>query len=468
MEGLKETEIARTRECGLVWQHFPDLASGEQIYLSLHLLGSRVNIVPDDYFESNSKQYIHDLTRTLISDFEKVACIFFEQKDELERALFVHLNTFMYRYKFGVQIGNVIGDDVVNEYPELFALTRIAAKRLEENIGFPIPDGEIAYLALHFGAFLKISKHDNDRLRILIVCVNGISTGNMLKREIQKLLPFAENVDVRAAVDMVNIQNICDLVISTVKINTIVPVITVHPILTEFAVQTASIFALGMCFNLVLARFSKLKYIFLTGHHALYMSCLVAILMSIAGLTGPQLIITGALLMGLVMAIFPALMRPTMCKVVGNDSLALGHFGSGCYWLSAQIGKLFGRDENTTTTEDIKFPQGLSFLRENTISIALAMFLCYIVVACVRMLSSGLGTSFVMEMNVNKALANLGISGVEVSHSTIDDVMPGAADLFVCSADLVANAERAGQAVGIQNMMSVQEMEEKLKAAFEE
>lgn len=158
--------------------------------------------------------------------------------------------------------------------------------------------------------------------------------------------------------------------------------------LTEFAVQTASIFALGMCFNLVLARFSKLKYIFLTGHHALYMSCLVAILMSIAGLQGPMLIVTGSLLMGLVMAVFPALMQPTMCKVVGNDSLALGHFGSGCYWLSAQIGKLFGRDENTTTTEDIKFPQGLSFLRENTISIALAMFLCYIIVACVSVFTA--------------------------------------------------------------------------------
>lgn len=234
LEGLKETEIARTKECGLVRQYFPDLVSEEQIYLSLHLLGSRVNIVPDDYFESNSKQYIHDLTRTLISDFEKVACIFFEQKDELERALFVHLNTSMYRYKFGVQIGNVIGDDVISEYPELFALTKIAAKRLEESMGFPIPDSEIAYLALHFGAFLKISKHENDRLRILIVCVNGISTGNMLKREIQKLLPFAEIVDVRAVVDMVNVQNICDLVISTVKTNAVVPVITVHPILTEF------------------------------------------------------------------------------------------------------------------------------------------------------------------------------------------------------------------------------------------
>lgn len=234
MEGLKETEIGKTKECMLVRKYFSDLPSEEQIYLSLHLLGSRVNIVPDEYFESNSKQYIYDLTRSLISEFEKVACIFFERREELERALFIHLNTSMYRYKFGVQIGNVIGDDVIQEYPELFALTRSAAKKLEESIGFPITDGEIAYLALHFGAFLKISNQENDRLRILIVCVNGISTGNMLKREIKKLLPFAEIVDVRAVVDMVNIQNICDLVISTVKINTVVPVITVHPILTEF------------------------------------------------------------------------------------------------------------------------------------------------------------------------------------------------------------------------------------------
>lgn len=80
---------------------------------------------------------------------------------------------------------------------------------------------------------------------------------------------------------------------------------------------------------------------------------------------------------------------------------------------------------------------------------------------------SGLGTSFVMEMNVKKALTNLGITGVEVIHSTIDDVMPGAADLFVCSEDLVKNAEKAGKAIGVKNMVSVQEIQEKLKEAFE-
>ncbi|RKJ50223.1 PTS ascorbate transporter subunit IIC [bacterium 1XD42-54] len=158
--------------------------------------------------------------------------------------------------------------------------------------------------------------------------------------------------------------------------------------LNSYAVQTASIFALGMCANILLARFSRLKYIFLTGHHALYMSCLISILMSISGLTGIKLILAGALLLGLVMTIFPALMQPTIEAVTGDDSLALGHFGSSCYWLSAQIGKLFGKKDDTVTTEDINFPTTLSFLRENTISIALAMFLCYIIVAGVAVFTS--------------------------------------------------------------------------------
>ncbi len=81
---------------------------------------------------------------------------------------------------------------------------------------------------------------------------------------------------------------------------------------------------------------------------------------------------------------------------------------------------------------------------------------------------SGLGTSYIMEMNAKKALKNLGIDGVTVEHSTIDDVVPGAADLFICSADLVQNAEKAGRAIGLNNMVNVSEIQEKLKKAFEE
>lgn len=79
---------------------------------------------------------------------------------------------------------------------------------------------------------------------------------------------------------------------------------------------------------------------------------------------------------------------------------------------------------------------------------------------------SGLGTSFVMEMNAKKALKALGLTDVEVVHSTIDDVMPGAADLFICGADLKHIGEKAGKTIGLDNMVSAKEMTEKLKEAF--
>lgn len=234
ISGLKQNEIMKSREFIMIEKYFPDLPLDEQIYLSLQLLGARVNLVPDEYFESESKTYVYDLTKSLICEFEKVACIIFNNRAELERALFIHLNTSLYRYRYGLQIGNLLGNDIMNEYPELFSITRITAKRLEDDFGVPIPDSEIAYLAMHFGSFLQIPDRNNDRLRILIVCVNGISTGNMLKREVQKLLPFAEIVDVVAAINLNNAQDICDLIISTVRLNSVIPVITVHPILTEF------------------------------------------------------------------------------------------------------------------------------------------------------------------------------------------------------------------------------------------
>lgn len=49
------------------------------------------------------------------------------------------------------------------------------------------------------------------------------------------------------------------------------------------------------------------------------------------------------------------------------------------YWAAGEIGKLFSG--KSKSTEDIKFPKGLSFLRESTISISLTMIVLYIIAA---------------------------------------------------------------------------------------
>lgn len=111
--------------------------------------------------------------------------------------------------------------------------------------------------------------------------------------------------------------------------------------LADFASDTAYIMCIGMIANIVLARFSRLHYIFLTGHHTLYMSAMLAIILNVGNLTGPMLWISGGLILGLIMVISPALCQPTMEKITGTDELGFGHFGGFGYWFSAQIGKFF-------------------------------------------------------------------------------------------------------------------------------
>lgn len=231
---LKKEKVTNTREYSLVREYFPDLSEPEQLYMCLHLLGSRVAVPADSMFENHADQSVYEITKALVDEFERCASVSFSNREELERALFVHINTSMYRYQYGIQIGNSLSADIIREYPNLFEITKQVSRYLQQQIGLPIPDSEIAYLALHFGSHLKIDSQNNRRLRILIVCVNGISTGNMLKHEIQKLLPEAEIVDVVAAKDNVNVQKSFDLVISTTQIKSYVPVLVVHPILTDF------------------------------------------------------------------------------------------------------------------------------------------------------------------------------------------------------------------------------------------
>lgn len=232
---LNLEKVENTEEYRIVRERFPDLDEKEHIYLCLHLLGSRVAVPAiDDMFENQADQSVYEISKALVAEFEKTACIEFEDKEELERALFLHINASLYRYQYGIQIGNPLSDDIMREYPNLYDITKVASKYLEQMIGLPIPDSEIAYLALHFGSHMKVADASKEELRVLIVCVNGISTGNMLRREIQKLLPQAKIIGVVAAVDLSSIQKECDLIISTVNLKAVVPVIVVRPILTDY------------------------------------------------------------------------------------------------------------------------------------------------------------------------------------------------------------------------------------------
>lgn len=47
----------------------------------------------------------------------------------------------------------------------------------------------------------------------------------------------------------------------------------------SFGTETAMIMLFGMVVNILLARFTPLKYVFLTGHHTMFMACMIGVIL---------------------------------------------------------------------------------------------------------------------------------------------------------------------------------------------
>ncbi|MGL4561683.1 MAG: PTS ascorbate transporter subunit IIC [Brevinema sp.] len=143
--------------------------------------------------------------------------------------------------------------------------------------------------------------------------------------------------------------------------------------------ETLYILFFGYVTNILVARFTRYKYIFLTGHHSFFMAALLSVVLSAGGLSKLSLIGVGAGILGLWSAISPAIGQKYTSKVTDNDGIAMGHFGSLGYYLSAWIGSFVGSPEDSTEKQEI--PEAWSFLRDTTISTALIMLIFYLIAA---------------------------------------------------------------------------------------
>ncbi|AND78793.1 PTS ascorbate transporter subunit IIC [Streptococcus pantholopis] len=150
--------------------------------------------------------------------------------------------------------------------------------------------------------------------------------------------------------------------------------------LEEYGTLTALIMLVGMLVNILLARFTRFKYIFLTGQAMLYISCITAVVLLSSGFKMNLVtVLLGGLFEGTLLTVTPALCQPFMREITGNDKVAMGHTGNIGYAFSGWIGKTFG--DKSKSTEDVAIPKTFGFLRDSTISIMLLMSVVYVVLA---------------------------------------------------------------------------------------
>lgn len=134
--------------------------------------------------------------------------------------------------------------------------------------------------------------------------------------------------------------------------------------------------------NILIARFTKWNYIFLTGQALLWMATMTTVFGYFAGLRGLLLIVIGGIVGGIFTVAMPALAQPIIRKVTGNNDIALGHFCTIGYLFEAGVAKIFGeRGDKKRSIEDIEMPKSFEFLQDTYLSVMVVMVPLYLITA---------------------------------------------------------------------------------------
>ncbi|SER61499.1 PTS ascorbate transporter subunit IIC [Corynebacterium cystitidis] len=164
----------------------------------------------------------------------------------------------------------------------------------------------------------------------------------------------------------------------------------------QFGGQVAWVMILGFAVSLLLARFTPLSYVFLTGHHVMFMATMLVIVLATANYNAWIVVGLGSALLGILMVSLPAIAHPWTRRITGDDSIAIGHFGTAGYVAAGAVGKLVGGkgEKMSKSTEELNLPEGLRFLRDSMVSTALSMALMYIIIALLYVARAGTEEAF--------------------------------------------------------------------------
>lgn len=169
--------------------------------------------------------------------------------------------------------------------------------------------------------------------------------------------------------------------------------------LNTYGTEVAMVVLVGFVANLLFAKFTPFKAIFLTGQHFLYFACVLALVFIAHGFNSFWTILFGGIVLGLCGAALPTIAQPFMRKITGDDSIAMGHFNTIGYALAGCIGKLFAKSKENDEAKEIKLPKFFSLFRDFVFSIALFMVVLFYIAVFANVFTGQL--EFVTKMSGN-------------------------------------------------------------------
>ncbi|MCX0398124.1 PTS ascorbate transporter subunit IIC [Clostridium perfringens] len=148
--------------------------------------------------------------------------------------------------------------------------------------------------------------------------------------------------------------------------------------LGQYGSYVGLILICGFVINIIIARYTRFKTIYLTGNILFWYPMLFLAVGIENNVSGLKLFIFTLIMYILVITIFPYILRKHVKYVTGNDSFTIGHTASIYCLLGSYIGKLIGQKDKNI--ENLNLPKSLSFFRDTNITAAIVMFIVYIIV----------------------------------------------------------------------------------------
>ena len=197
IQETKEYHGALTICEGLEAQFHLDLPPDEVYYVAAYLLKAKMGEYTPDNLKVEHLTDLRQAISAMVDDFQIHACLIFKNRRELEQDLFYHLKPTFYRMKYGILLENPLSQMMHVDYSDYILLTKKVVHHFEYLLGKRLPDGEIAYIAMHFGGWLdREGARLEPRKKAVIVSPGDQEPCKFLQKQIEDLVSCLDIVDI--------------------------------------------------------------------------------------------------------------------------------------------------------------------------------------------------------------------------------------------------------------------------------
>lgn len=196
-----------------------ELPESELAYLAIHLMEDR-NRYTDDKAPKELGFDLEDAVREVLFIAGKRLNMTILCDDQLMNGLLQHFNPALYRLTMGLEVRNPIINDIKEYYKDLYEAVDYACRLVFSKYNLLIPANEVGYVTMHVGAAIERQNGFESRLRVLVICPNGISTARILYGKLKSKFPEIDEVDVCSLREMdEKIHGNYDIILSTVELS---------------------------------------------------------------------------------------------------------------------------------------------------------------------------------------------------------------------------------------------------------